>query len=120
HGTSCSNKVLRNQMVAVRLPSAATPLGGSPMEIFEAFERAVSSTAGIVKGVRREQLTAPTPCTEWTVGALLNHLVGTLWLAEGLLSDTPPRYQTPPGGLPAADLVGGDPSAAYAEAAAAA
>jgi uncharacterized protein (TIGR03086 family) len=90
------------------------------MEIFEAFERAVAATAGVVKGVRPEQLAASTPCTEWDTTALLNHLVGTLWTAEGLFTDTPPRHSMPPGGLPAADLLGGDAAAAYAEAAAAA
>jgi uncharacterized protein (TIGR03086 family) len=90
------------------------------MEDFEAFERAVAATAGVVKGVRPNQFQAPTPCAEWTVGDLLNHLVGTLWLAEGLFADRPPRHAPAPGGLPAADLLGGDPAAAYAEAAAAA
>jgi uncharacterized protein (TIGR03086 family) len=89
------------------------------MEPFEALDRAVTSTADVVKGIGPGQLSAPTPCTKWTVGALLNHLIGTLWLAEALLSDSPPRHPMPPGGLPAADLVGADPAAAYAEAAAA-
>ncbi len=90
------------------------------METFEAFDRAVACTADVVKGVHADQLSAGTPCTEWTVRALLNHLVGTLWLAEGLLGDTPPRQLMPPGGLPEADLLGEDPAAAYTEAAAAA
>ena len=54
------------------------------------------------------------------VRALLNHVIGTLWLAAGLLADQAPRYPMAPGGLPPADLAGGDPAAAYAEAAAAA
>lgn len=47
-------------------------------------------------------------------------MVGTLWLAEGLLTDRTPRYLMAPGGLPPADLVGDDPAAAYAEASGAA
>jgi uncharacterized protein (TIGR03086 family) len=90
------------------------------MEDFEAFDRAVAATAQVVKGVRSDQLDAPTPCTEWTVGDLLNHLVGTLWLAEGLFADQPPRHAPAPGGLPATDLLGGDPATAYAQAAVAA
>jgi uncharacterized protein (TIGR03086 family) len=89
------------------------------MQTFEALDRAVASTAGVVKAVGPDHLTAPTPCTEWTVRALLNHLVGTLWLAEALFTGTPPRHPMAPGGLPATDLVGNDPAAAYAEAAAA-
>ncbi len=90
------------------------------MECYEAFERAVASTADIVKTVRQDQMTAPTPCSEWDVRALLNHMIGTLWLSQGLLSDSQPRYLMAPGGLPDVDLAGADPVAAYAEASAAA
>lgn len=90
------------------------------MDSMEAFGEAVSFTAGVVKGVAAGQLEAPTPCTQWTVRDLLNHVIGTLWLADGLFGDTPPRYGTPPGGLPSEDLVGTDPATAYGEAAAAA
>jgi uncharacterized protein (TIGR03086 family) len=90
------------------------------MELFPAFEHAVASTAEIVKATPAGKLDAPTPCTEWDVRTLLNHVVGTLWLAEGLFADQAPRYPMAPGGLPAADLAGDDPAAAYAEAAAAA
>ena len=90
------------------------------MDLFDALERAVTSTAEIVKETPAGRLDAPTPCTEWDVRALLNHVIGTLWLAEGLFADQVPRYPTPPGGLPPVDLAGQDPAAAYAEAAAAA
>jgi uncharacterized protein (TIGR03086 family) len=90
------------------------------MDLFPAFERAVTSTADIVKAIPAGQLGVPTPCTDWDVRALLSHVIGTLWLAEGLLGDQQPRYPMAPGGLPAADLAGEDPAAAYAEASAAA
>ena len=90
------------------------------MELLTAFEGAVASTAEIVKCTRPDQLDGPTPCTEWNVRALLNHVIGTLWLAEALFSDRPQGYPMAPGGLPAADLAGDDPAAAYAEASAAA
>ena len=90
------------------------------MELLTAFERAVASTAEIVKATPADKLDAPTPCTEWDVRALVNHVIGTLWLAEGLFSDQPPRYPMAPGGLPPTDLAGDDPAAAYAEASAAA
>ena len=90
------------------------------MELYEAFDRTVASTAGIVKTVRHDQAGAPTPCTEWRVQDLLNHVIGTLWLSEALFSDRAPRYPMAPGGLPGADLAGQDPAAAYAEASAAA
>lgn len=90
------------------------------MESFEAFERAVQSTAGIVKQVEPAQMEGATPCTEWTVRALLNHIIGTLWLSHDLFADKPPEHAAGPGALPAEDLVGDDPAASYAAAAAAA
>jgi uncharacterized protein (TIGR03086 family) len=90
------------------------------MELFAAFEAAIASTAEIVKSTPADQMDAATPCAEWDVRALLNHVIGTLWLAEGLFSDQPPRYATAPGGLPPVDLAGDDPAAAYAEASSAA
>jgi len=90
------------------------------MDLYEAFDRAVASTAGIVKTVRPDQAGAPTPCTEWDVRDLLNHIIGTLWLSEALLSDRAPRHPMAPGGLPGTDLAGQDPAAAYAQASAAA
>jgi uncharacterized protein (TIGR03086 family) len=80
------------------------------MELFPAFEQAVASTAEIVKATPAGQLDAPTPCAEWDVHALLNHLFG----------DQAPRHPMAPGGLPRADLAGNDPAAAYAQASAAA
>ena len=90
------------------------------MESYAAFEQAITSTARVVKNVRADQMTAPTPCTEWDVRALLNHVIGTLWLSEALLTDSAPRHPMAPGGLPASDLADRDPATAYAEAAAAA
>src|SRR5215472_12799880 len=90
------------------------------MDLFTAFDHAVASTAEIVKAAPADQLDAPTPCAEWDVRALLNHVIGTLWLAEGLFGDRAPRYAMAPGSLPPADLARDDPAAAYAEAAAAA
>ena len=90
------------------------------MELFTAFDRAVASTADVVKATAADQMSARTPCTEWDVRALLNHMIGTLWLAEALLANQAPRYPMAPGGLPPGDLAGDDPAATYAEAAAAA
>jgi uncharacterized protein (TIGR03086 family) len=90
------------------------------MELFPAFEHAVASTAEIVKATPAGRMGSATPCTEWDVRALLNHVIGTLWLAEALFGDQAPRHPMAPGGLPPDDLAGDDPAAAYADAAGAA
>ncbi len=74
------------------------------MELYAAFEQSVSSTSRILGGVRAADMTAPTPCPDWDVRALLNHLIGTLWLSADLFSDQAPRYPAVPGGLPGTDL----------------
>lgn len=40
------------------------------------LEPATSVLARVIEGVRDEQLTAPTPCTETTLGGLLDHVDG--------------------------------------------
>ncbi|MDQ3979433.1 MAG: TIGR03086 family metal-binding protein [Actinomycetota bacterium] len=90
------------------------------MDSYQAFERAIFSTGHIVKGVREADLSGRTPCSEWDVRALLNHIIGTLWLASGLFADRPPRHTMGPGQLPETDLFDGDPAGAYAEASTAA
>jgi hypothetical protein len=40
------------------------------MELYEAFDRAVASTAGIVKAVRPDEADAPTPLTDRLVAFL--------------------------------------------------
>src|SRR5690242_6842781 len=93
---------------------------GPVMQPYTAFEQSIASTAEILKEVRADQLTAPTPCSEWDVRTLLNHVIGTLWLSAALFSDSAPRHPMAPGGQPETDIVGPDPVAAYAEATAAA
>ncbi|MFI2608105.1 TIGR03086 family metal-binding protein [Kitasatospora sp. NPDC018619] len=46
------------------------------MRIVELHARAMESAAGVVDGVRPEQLALPTPCAGWTLGRLLEHCVG--------------------------------------------
>ncbi|MER6572408.1 TIGR03086 family metal-binding protein [Streptomyces sp. NPDC001093] len=40
------------------------------------YTRATEQAAALIKSVRPEQLTAPTPCSEYDVRALLGHIVG--------------------------------------------
>ena len=41
------------------------------------LERAVDATQPVVAGTTAEHFEAPTPCTEWNVRDLLNHLIGS-------------------------------------------
>jgi uncharacterized protein (TIGR03086 family) len=74
---------------------------------------ACASTERYMKEVTDDQLELSTPCEDWDVRALLNHVIGTLALGRALLSDTAPETPMQPGGLPDADLVGDDPLASY-------
>jgi uncharacterized protein (TIGR03086 family) len=80
---------------------------------FTTMQRACASTERFVSGVTPDHYGLATPCSEWDVRALLNHLLGTVTLGEALLADTPPSVNMAPGDLPDADLVGADPAAAY-------
>ena len=69
------------------------------------------SAATLIAGVRPDQLADPTPCSEWNVGDLINHLTagsrvfGTLLAGgEAELPASPP------------DLIGDDPVGVFAEA----
>jgi uncharacterized protein (TIGR03086 family) len=77
------------------------------------MRQACASTERVVERVTPEQYGLATPCSEWDVRDLLNHLVGTLLLGEALLGDTQPKAPMAPGELPDADLVGDDPAKAY-------
>jgi uncharacterized protein (TIGR03086 family) len=52
-----------------------------------AHQRAQEAFAGVLARVNPDQLGAPTPCTEWTIGDLIDHVIGGnervgLWAAN--------------------------------------
>lgn len=72
----------------------------------EQLHRALDSVGALVEGVREKQWSAPTPCTDWNVRSLVNHLVGVNAVFTALLNEqAPPERGT--------DLLGEDPAAAY-------
>jgi uncharacterized protein (TIGR03086 family) len=72
----------------------------------ERIERATTFASGKVKGVTLADLSKPTPCSEFDLRALLNHMIGGLaMLATAAEGGKPP--------MPEGDQFGSDPSAAY-------
>jgi len=71
------------------------------------FDRAAAAAAAaVVAGVRPDQLDNPTPCTDWTVRQVLNHLVGGTRMFLALQTGGPPVDRS-------ADFLGDDPAAAF-------
>lgn len=79
----------------------------------EALRRGFDAVGALVAGVRPDQWSAPTPCTEWDVRRVVEHLIGMNRVFAALLDDAPPPRR-PAEGLGDDDLV-----AAYRDSAAA-
>ncbi len=79
------------------------------------LEQAIESTGRIIAGVQPGQLEDATPCTEWNLRALINHVIGGNWMFAALLSGQPVDFDAPP-----PDFTALDPAAAYADSAKAA
>ena len=59
-----------------------------PHDVVDRIESALAVTEPLVTGVRHEQWGPGTPCAEWDVRTLDNHLVGGLRIYAGELSGT--------------------------------
>jgi uncharacterized protein (TIGR03086 family) len=75
--------------------------------------RAFDAVAGLISNIRADQWSAPTPCPDWTVRQVVNHLIGMNRVFAALLAGQPP----PP--RPPADHAEDDPVRAYRDSAAA-
>jgi uncharacterized protein (TIGR03086 family) len=80
--------------------------------LVEHLGRAFTAVGELITSVRPEQWSAPTPCTDWTVRRLVDHLIGMNRVFTALLAGEAP----PP--RPAADHVERDPTGAYRDSAA--
>src|SRR5665213_3247332 len=77
------------------------------MGSLEDFDVARVEFARLVALVPLSSLEGPTPCTEWTLRQLLNHVVtGTQWFTTVVLSEPAPDRTV--------DQIGSDPSGAFA------
>ena len=52
----------------------------------EFFEKAVEQVNKVISGLTQEQLAHPTPCSEWNIQELLNHLIGGAEMVVGCFS----------------------------------
>lgn len=85
----------------------ARPQGPSPADLLALQGRAITITRRVIDGITPEQMGAATPCTEWDVRAVINHLVvGNKMVSAMAAGDTPPDRN--------AVLVGADPKADFA------
>jgi uncharacterized protein (TIGR03086 family) len=76
----------------------------------ELYVTAMTGTSRYIDGVSADQLHAATPCAEWDVKQVVNHIVGeNLWAAELLQGKTIAQVGSRLDG----DLTGDDPAAAY-------
>jgi len=78
------------------------------MDLIALAEQVFPQAAGLAANVTPSQYTNRTPCSEWDVHALLNHMVSTHHLFAELLADQVPAEPL--------DMVGDDPGTAYANA----
>jgi uncharacterized protein (TIGR03086 family) len=61
--------------------------------LVEQLGRAFDAVAGLISNIRADEWSAPTPCTDWTVRQVVNHLIGMNRVFAALLADQlpPPR-----------------------------
>ncbi|MER7830454.1 TIGR03086 family metal-binding protein [Streptomyces sp. NPDC095602] len=89
-------------------------MSGSPL--LDRHKQALDLFSSRVHAIRDDQWDAPTPCTEWPVRALVNHLTGEqLWVPD-LVRDG--RTVAEVGDAYDGDVLGDDPVAAWDRAAA--
>ena len=61
------------------------------LNLVELYEGTTRHVYNILSRIKQDQADSPTPCTEWDVHDLVNHLVGGAEMAAGCLSGNPPN-----------------------------
>ena len=79
--------------------------------VIDALEAALATTGTLIAGIAPTQWGSPTPCPDWDVRTLTNHLVGGLRIFAAQLTGTDA------GGEHEDDWLGNSPAAAYTAAA---
>jgi uncharacterized protein (TIGR03086 family) len=80
--------------------------------IFDGLAQASAAIGDLIDRIPADQWTAPTPCTQWSVRDVVDHLVGMNLVFVALLEDSPMPER-------GADRLGADPVGAYRRSAAA-
>lgn len=59
------------------------------------LQQAIATTRGVMANVTPDQLGDPTPCSSWSVGQLINHIIGGhVFFAAGLAGVAPSSEET--------------------------
>ena len=74
--------------------------------IVDDLARASAATGDLIDRIAAAGWTAPTPCTEWNVRGVVNHLVGTNLVLVAMFEESPMPDRD-------ADCLGTDPAGAY-------
>lgn len=72
------------------------------------YEQAVASTRSVLENVQADQMSASTPCADWDVAGLINHVVGAQHFFLAGMTGQPPAGEQ--------DFASGDYLAAFDEA----
>lgn len=67
-----------------------TPTTPNPVML---LEQATARVKAVMAGVQQSQLAHPTPCSQWDVRALINHMIGVLEFTAGCIIGSPPDIQ---------------------------
>ncbi len=79
----------------------------------ETYEKGMQAADAVIRNITPEQYAAPTPCEEWDVRELVNHLVFGNWMFARAASGE--RVRVDDDDLP--DMVGDDPATAFRDSA---
>jgi uncharacterized protein (TIGR03086 family) len=81
------------------------------MDSIAMCQQTLDAARKVIGGVKQDDLAKPTPCSEWNVRALVNHMIGVNYAFTQALAGK--KIET---GGETPDLVGDDPAASYAKA----
>ena len=88
--------------LAATMPDRPKPVpGGATMEVLHQLDLLGPPLEGVAAGIRPDQLDRPTPCAQFTVGGVLEHMVGGATVfAAAFRGDAPPAPTAPDLGDP--------------------